>query len=781
MKFDRVRYPKLRNLLILIPIIIVTGLIAEVSYIINFNQSQHVTGSTDTKSDVTMTISGRSGDANKWIKRDFELDGKKQDLNGQTMEGTFVNNSPYEVNDWSMRIDITDDCMINQFWCGTVEIHQHANAGTGEKVQTLDLRNCSPSDVELDYIFEGDLLIPLSEGDYLIYYPSSKEGELPVSKKSQLTIGFIIYYFEEPDISNYSITYTYNRHIYDGYNMFIITAVSAVWLVMLLLYVVSDMTYKKAVNEMKFKKSGILYLSDMYSIIYLINLKTNELTPVSVDKDSEKLRPANLSASEQLSNMFKYDCVDNFKELALEFCDLNTLEKRLKGRNTIAFEYISKYYGWCRVRFFAMDRDENGEFDKAIFAIQNINDEKTEIEAVTDRADRAELENRAKSTFLANMSHEIRTPINTVMGLNSMILKESHEPVIRSYARNIASASKMLLAIINGILDISKLESDKMELVSEKYSLRETLSDIVNMANGKIKLNKLEFKCNISETLPDGLRGDTVRLKQVIINLLSNAIKYTTVGSITLSVFGNIHDGKVHLLFSVKDTGTGMRDEDLKKLSRRLTRSGDSRNYDTESSGIGLNLVTGILNLMGSELHVISNYGEGSEFYFEIEQDIIDETPVGKIDFDETDEEDYPSAFTDPETELPSIPGVNVIFAVTQTGGLKKYLTVLRGFAAEADEDASELQSYIDIIRTDENGHASVKNFQKKIRAMKAMADIMGAFQIYGLASTLEDAAADDNIQMIEDVTPYFLDKWSELKVQVEEVLNRNDNENTGK
>ncbi len=772
METNKTRNPMLRNFLILLPIVIIVIIIAEASYVFNFNQKQHVVKSTDTDSEVSMTIAGRAGDANKWIKRDFELNGKQMDLNGQTMEGALVNNSAYEINEWSMRIDILGDCMINQFWCGTVEIHQHVK--TEEKVQTLDLRNCSPEDVELDYLFEGDLLIPLSEGDYLIYYPSEKEGELPVDKNTKLTMGFIIYYFDEPDMSSYNITYSYNRHIRDGYNVYIIVILTAIWLIMLMLYIVSDMTYKKAVKEMEIKKSGILCLSDMYSVIYMINIKTNELTPLVADSESERLRPANLPASEQLKGMFESDSVDSFIDIALEFCDFTTLEQRLEGRNTIAFEYISKNYGWCRTRFFAMDKNEDEPLEKVLFTIQNISKEKSEVEAVSHRAEEAEHENKAKSTFLANMSHEIRTPINTIIGLNTMILKESQESAIKSYARNINSASNMLLSIINGILDISKLEADKMELVSETYSVRQLFVDVLSMVKSRAEFNKLEFEYEIAENLPDKLSGDVVRLKQVIINLIMNAAKYTDDGSVKLSVFGKVHDGMVHLLISVRDTGIGIHEADLEKLSSRFTHLDEKRNHSVEGTGIGLNLVTGILKLMDSELHVISQYGKGSEFYFEIEQDVVDETPVGKIELEDSRVNNCKTVLSTEsaaEIALPVISGVDVAFAVTRMGGLKDYLMVLKQFVMSADSDAKELRAYVDSISSEEERHEAIKKFRIKVHAMKAVTNIMGAFQAFGLAAMLEEAAIHDNIKMIQDMIPYFLDKWFELKAAVENCL----------
>ncbi len=910
MKIKRNINPNLRNFLIIMPIIILTILVIEVSDVVSFNQKEHIVQASDEDDDVSITIAGRAGDANKWVKRDFELNGEKMELNGQTMEGVVVNNSAYEIDNWTMRIDIKDDCMINQFWCGTVEIHQ--NVKSEEKVQTLDLRNCSPDEVELDYLFEGDLLIPLSEGDYIIYYPSSKEGELPIAKESQLTMGFIVYYFDEPDMTNCNITYSYNRQIYDGYNVYVIAVLLIIWLVLLMMYIVSNMTYKKAIKETEIKKSGILCLSDMYSIIYLINLKTNELSPLVVDDVSEKLRSTKASASEQLMNMFEYDSVDSFRKMAMGFCDFTTLDKRLEGRNTVAFEYISKKYGWCRTRFFAMDRKDGEKIEKVLFTIQNINEEKTEVEAVKHRAEEAEHENKAKSTFLANMSHEIRTPINTVIGLNTMILRESHEPTIKSYARNINSASNMLLSIINGILDMSKLEADRMELVSEEYSVRQLLIDVVNMVRGRAEFNKLEFVYEIAENLPEKVCGDSIRLKQVVINLITNAAKYTDEGSVKLSVFGQVHGDKVHMLFSVKDTGIGIRDEELEKLTQRFTRFNEERNHSVEGTGIGLNLVTGILQLMDSKLNVISEYGKGSEFYFEVEQDVVSKEPVGHIDFDiENNENDeYQVLFTAPEAKIlvvddnkmnlmvfeellketqlqidavssglsalemtkqkkydlifmdhmmpdmdgvetfkaireqtsglnqstpvivltanaikgaaeeycnlgfddflakpiepdileqkildyldpsivnksdniarkrdadaiaiPVIPGVDVTFAVTHMGGLKNYLNVLKRFVTLAATDAEELKSYVDSIKVNEEHCEAVKDFRIKVHAMKSVTNIIGAFQAYGLAAMLEDAAIHDNRQLIMDMTPYFLDKWMELKSQVDESL----------
>ncbi len=623
------RLKRAKKVLIIMPIVLVIAFISEILYLSNFNSREHVLDSSSQSKEVSFTIAGRSGDTNKWLKRDYDLYGETVDLTAQTIDGTFVNGSKYQIDGWQLRVDVTGDIFLNQAWCGTMEIHQTVKGV--EKVQTLDLRACTTDDLSLDYLYDGDILIPLTKGDYFIYYPSVKDSENVINAGSQLTWGFIVYYLDTPDFSNFQVTYQYHRTFFDGCNIYILMAGALIWVVLVLLYVTSDITYRHAVKEMELKKSGIRSLSDIYSIIYMINLPHDSLTPIFVDEASEKLRPRNLSASEQLTNMFDYDSAPEYKEMAEKFADLATLPERLKERNTVAFEYNSLHYGWCQVRFSAMDRTEEGRLENVIFTIQNIDEEKKEIEAALNRASQAEYENKAKSTFLANMSHEIRTPINTVIGLNTRILQESEDPAIQSYARNIDSTSHMLLSIIDGILDLSKLKADKMELANEEYSFRQLLTDVVGMVKMRSEFEHLALQYEISQNIPDLLMGDALRLKQVIVNLITNGANHTQEGSVKLSVFGKNRDGKVHLLISVRDTGIGIRENDLDKLSERLARADRKDSDAVEDTGIGLGLVIGILSLMGSQLHVISQYGEGSESLSQ-DQDIVDETGIGPID-----------------------------------------------------------------------------------------------------------------------------------------------------
>ena len=249
-----------------------------------------------------------------------------------------------------------------------------------------------------------------------------------------------------------------------------------------------------------------------------------------------------------------------------------------------------------------------------------------EVEAVA----RYEVASRAKSRFLARMSHEIRTPINAVLGMNEMILRESREPEILEYAENIHSAGNTLLSLINSILDFSKIEDGKMEIVPVRYDTASLINDLVNSIAQRAEAKELEFRTEVDDTLPCAMIGDNVRMAQVIMNLLTNAVKYTEKGSVTLTVKVSEKDGEqVKLFVSVKDTGIGIRQEDLPRLFESFERLDEVRNHGIEGTGLGISIVTNLLNLMGSELQVKSVYGEGTEFCFTLNQLIADGAPMG--------------------------------------------------------------------------------------------------------------------------------------------------------
>ncbi len=257
-----------------------------------------------------------------------------------------------------------------------------------------------------------------------------------------------------------------------------------------------------------------------------------------------------------------------------------------------------------------------------------------EIRQARDDAERA---NTAKTRFLANISHEIRTPINTIMGMDEMILRENPKDVPRgyfmsmvNYALDIRNASETLLGLINDLLDISKIESGKMHLVEQEYDVQEQLRSIVSMIRVKSTEKELMFDVVVDELIPKRLYGDDGKIKQIVLNLLTNAVKYTRKGGVILSVsMDERHGDEAKIRFSVKDTGIGVKPEDMDKLFTAYERLDEQKNSGIQGTGLGLDISRRFTELMGGTLTCESVYGEGSEFILCLPQRIVDPTPTG--------------------------------------------------------------------------------------------------------------------------------------------------------
>ncbi len=241
--------------------------------------------------------------------------------------------------------------------------------------------------------------------------------------------------------------------------------------------------------------------------------------------------------------------------------------------------------------------------------------------------------NRAQNRFFSSMSHEIRTPINTIIGMNEMILREDISDEVADDARNIQNASKILLSLINDILDMSKIESGRMDIVSVPYDVGGMMSDIVNMIWIKANEKGLKFSVDIDPSMPAQLYCDEVRIKQILINLLNNAVKYTREGSVSLSVHcRKTEGGKVLVTYTVDDTGMGIRRESIPHLFDAFRREDVEKNRYIEGTGLGLSIVKQLVELLGGEISVSSVYTKGSSFTVSIEQEVADERAIGRYD-----------------------------------------------------------------------------------------------------------------------------------------------------
>lgn len=265
-----------------------------------------------------------------------------------------------------------------------------------------------------------------------------------------------------------------------------------------------------------------------------------------------------------------------------------------------------------------------------------------------------EAANMAKSSFLANMSHEIRTPINAILGMNEMILREEKDPAIRGYAGNIQASGNSLLSIVSDVLDISKIESGKLEIIPVDYEVNSLISDCCNMAAGRAKAKELELLVECADNVPMKLCGDETHIRQIIMNLLTNAVKYTEKGTVKLIVSGRFTDGGFVLKVDVSDTGIGIAEENLPQLFTQFQRFDLQRNRNIEGTGLGLSIVKRLCDLMSGTITARSVLGSGSTFTVELPQKVVDSTPCGgvNLNYSAGAEHEYHHSFEAPEAKI---------------------------------------------------------------------------------------------------------------------------------
>ena len=293
----------------------------------------------------------------------------------------------------------------------------------------------------------------------------------------------------------------------------------------------------------------------------------------------------------------------------------------------------------------------------AIMVVLEINLFTKEKKRTEEQKKEIEMLNAAQNQFFSSMSHEIRTPINTIIGLNEMILRENVSEEVVEDAVNIRSAGKLLLNLINDILDMSKFRAGKMHLLIMPYQTGNMLSDLVGMLWIRAKEKNLEFRINVSPDVPAELVGDEVRIKQILINILNNAIKYTKEGSISLTVQSEkIDEDTYNIIYTVADTGIGIKKEDMPYLFSAFKRVDEDTTNHIEGTGLGLSIVKQFLDLMGGKITVNSVYTKGSTFIVEIPQKRVNENLIGEFDFEKkhgySKRSEYKKKFEAPEARI---------------------------------------------------------------------------------------------------------------------------------
>ena len=587
-----------RGFILVCPFVITLLFICQMIFVSRFNAREYVVRGVNQDNPTYFKYAGRGDSTSEWLKRDFDLNGEKVDLKGQTIDGVLYNHSEDLVSQWTLRINIRGDCYINNAWCGTVEIHQ-AVGTEDEKVQKLDLRNYKLEEVELDYVYDGDLLIPLSKGDYVIYFPSLKDNEIPAGPHSELTTGVIFYYLDTLDLDNIDLSFYYHRDITNGTLFYIIITLLMIWLVNLIIYLTSIKIYEDTLKELELKKSGISSMSDIYDVIYIVDIVKNEIVSVVSEVESDLKRPEDMGANEQFKNLFNIDCTESFKENVLEFVDISTLSDRMKGKKNITCEYMSKFRGWCRIHFFAMDYVEGQPVDRVVFALQIIDDEKREKDSIVQKISDIESEKEERINLFSNLAENLIYNCNETLSQEQHIIDESKEETIREYAikskRGISKTSNLL----KDLVEFLKIDNGFFAVEEKEYDFNAMVKDIEENVKPELEGSQITFNLNVQQPIRSKLYGDGERIRYLIHSLILNSLDRMDTGEIKLVVFSKEHDDSLHLVISVRDNGTpGMHD----------------------NAKFRLGLADKILVLMGSKLHIIEDPEGGNDTYFEIDQ-----------------------------------------------------------------------------------------------------------------------------------------------------------------
>ena len=299
-------------------------------------------------------------------------------------------------------------------------------------------------------------------------------------------------------------------------------------------------------------------------------------------------------------------------------------------------------------------KDDFGDVIGYVVSATDLTERMKYIDELNIAKDNANKANAAKSAFLASMSHEIRTPLNAVLGMDEMIMRENDIEEIHKHSASIMDAGKSLLAIIDDVLDFSKIESGMMTLTPCNYQVAEEVRELYNIVAFRAKKKGLQLMFNIESTMPSILHGDEIRVRQILINIINNAIKYTKVGWVKVYItYEKENDDNIIVVASVEDTGIGIKKEDMPKLFDKFQRLDENINHRVEGTGLGLSIVYSLLNMMNGSIDIKSVYQRGSEFTVRIPQVVVDSTPIGDVDMEySTEVKEYKEMFTAPSAKV---------------------------------------------------------------------------------------------------------------------------------
>ena len=452
-------------------------------------------------------------------------------------------------------------------------------------------------------------------------------------------------------------------------------------------------------NKLEMEKIDTIQESYLFSMLVDLS-KDSCMNPNTTEVSASRQDYMDITYSDwrlMISNMFKDEDKPLFLRASSPENIINKLEIQKEFHIDIQMMNMQGQFVWCRLNFAGM-KHFSRENPRFVYTVRDISEDIAQllrqegiIKAIEEQNEKLQEADKNKTMFFSSMSHEIRTPINAIMGMNEVILRDCKDETIRGYAEDVKTASKYLLSLVNDILDYSKIEAGKMEIVPVEYNIKDLVNGIYNLLKTSVEMKSLDFEWEILEDVPSRLFGDEIRISQILVNLLTNAIKYTDRGKISLLIERETDmNGQAAIKFTVKDTGIGIKQEDMEMLFEEYGRLDLLKNRNKEGTGLGISIVQGLLSQMNSKLMVESEYGKGSTFSFVLLQK---EVSGDILPYAEDEEKDVQST-----VRVSDVKGKKVLVVDDTAINLKIFKALVYPYELEVDCAGSGMNA-LDMMR----------------------------------------------------------------------------------
>jgi len=583
------------------------------------NSTENVVNPANNKGNVTVIFAGQTKQSDKWQTNLKVNNSPVEELfNGETLSCKLDNKSKNNITNWTLRINITQDCYLNDFWCGDFEIHQFRDGK--EIVERINNNKLDIASLKVENNnYFNNLMVHLVPGDYLVYYPSKEANEDVIESNSFVGIGYIFYYKDTFELSDFEFVYHNDVKLVDTLYAKLFILFFIIWLIGLAFYHAVLLVNNKYAKKIEGSVKSISIMAEIYTEVHMLNLNYDSGYLIKGDQNNLLFNFSGGNLKLCFAKYIEEDCKEEYKTELSNFLDLASTKELLNNVSSISFEYESKKIGWCSLRLFKMDKQE--KINQLIFAVQDINDEKTRKHQELESIKQNEYSQLFRSTFLNTVSYATQGIVGQIVNLNQQLFNIAQSEEEKNLTIGVINSIEHLNLLQKCILDMFDLEAGTYSVKNEEYNLNQMIEKLDEILLPYHMNKNYEYQKAIDANIPEVLEGDKERIMQILMLLLLSSFFITEKGYVKLSIFAKQKEDSEELLFSIRDTGMGFTEDQVKEIYSFL--QGSRINSFENPSLVYLKIIDGILKQMNSELKVTSVFGSGTEFYFAIKQKVV--------------------------------------------------------------------------------------------------------------------------------------------------------------